>query len=156
MRLPSAIASFVKGGDIQRVDSGCSRASVSRITRPGQAVLFLKSAAVAQCVGLGDEAERLRWLDGKVQVPRVLSFLVEDDWEHLLMTGLPGLNGVDAGREDPSAVVLGLAGALRQLHAQSIAACPFDETVERRIERAHEQVRSGLVDESDLDEERRG
>jgi len=111
---------------------------------------------VAQCVGLGDEAERLRWLDGKVQVPRVLSFLVEDDWEHLLMTGLPGLNGVDAGREDPSAVVLGLAGALRQLHAQSIAACPFDETVERRIERAHEQVRSGLVDESDLDEERRG
>src|SRR5207245_8760089 len=91
-RFPSdhpAIASFVEGGDIQRVVIGCSRASVSRITGPERAVLFLKSAPVAQCVGLIREAERLRWLDGKVNVPRVLSYLVEDDWEHLLMTGVP-------------------------------------------------------------------
>lgn len=156
MRLPSAIASLVEGRDFQRIDIGCSRATVFRITRPGRPALFLKSAPVAQGVKLIHEAERLRWLDGRFPVPRVLSFCVDDGWEHLLMTGLAGLNGVDASRDDPNAVVVGLAEALRRLHAQSVTGCPFDETLELRIERAREQVRSGLVDANDFDDERRG
>jgi aminoglycoside 3'-phosphotransferase II len=146
----------VEGGDFERIDIGCSRASVFRITGPGRPTLFLKSAPVGKCVGLMHEAERLRWLDGKLSVPRLLSFSVENDCEHLLMTALPGLNGVDAGRDDPHAVVVGLAEALRHLHAHSGAGCPFDETRELRIERAREHVRAGLVDESDFDDERRG
>jgi aminoglycoside 3'-phosphotransferase-2 len=156
MRLPSAIAALVKDGDFERIDIGCSRASVFRITGPGRPTLFLKSAPVGKCIGLLGEAERLRWLDGKLSVPRLISFSVENDREHLLMTGVPGLNGVDAGRDDPNAVVVGLAEALRHLHAQPVAECPFDETLEVRIERAREQVRAGLVDESDFDDERRG
>lgn len=156
MRLPSAIASLVEGGDFERMDIGCSRASVFRITGSGRPTLFLKSAPVVQGVGLFHEAERLRWLEGKLPVPRLLSFVVENDWEHLLMTGVAGLNGVDAGRDDPHAVVVGLADALRHWHAQPVAGCPFDETLGVRIERAREQVRAGLVDESDFDDERRG
>ena len=156
MRCPPALASLVEGGVFTRVDIGCSRASVFRIAGSGRPTLFLKSAPVAQCVGLIHEAERLRWLDGKLAVPRVHSFSVENDWEYLLMTGLAGLNGVDAGRDDPNAVVLGLAEALRRWHAQPVAGCPFDETLELQIARAREHVRSGLVDESDFDDERRG
>jgi aminoglycoside 3'-phosphotransferase-2 len=157
MRLPSAIAALVKDGDFERIDIGCSRASVFRITGPGRPTVFLKSAPVTLAArGLIHEAERLQWLDGKLPVPRLLSFSVEHDWEHLLMTGVPGLNGVDAGRDDPHAIVVGLAEALRHWHAQSVAGCPFDETLELRIERAREQVRAGLVDESDFDDERRG
>jgi aminoglycoside 3'-phosphotransferase-2 len=89
-------------------------------------------------------------------VPDVIAYAVESGSEYLLMTGMPGQNGVDAGRHHPREVATALAHALKALHAQSIEACPFDHPVAREIQRAHERLVAGLVDEDDFDDERAG
>jgi aminoglycoside 3'-phosphotransferase-2 len=117
--------------------------------------MFLKSAE-SKFGGLSAEAERLRWIAGKLPVPDVVSFASDDSRDYLLVTSLPGVNGVEAGRERPSDVVTGLAKALKILHGQPVAKCPFDQSVTSQIERARQRVRAGLIDEADFDEERLG
>ncbi len=155
MRFPSEIRPFVEGSQFERVHIGDSGTSVFRIRIRGTS-LFLKCAPVAEGAGLGSEAERLRWLAGRLPIPDVLSFSIDDDWEYLLVTSLPGVNGVEAGREHPEVVATGLAQALKLLHAQPVAGCPFDQTVAVQIERARQRAGSGLVDEANFDEERLG
>jgi len=156
VQLPPAIASLVGDGQLNPVDVGCTSASVFRIDRPGRPTIFLKCALVARQEGLADEAGRLRWLHGRLAVPRVLAFLVHRDREYLVTSGLAGVNGVVAGMRNPEAVVTGMAGALARLHAQPARGCPFDETLQVRIERARARLEQGLVDEADFDDERHG
>jgi aminoglycoside 3'-phosphotransferase II len=127
---------------------------LSAETRVG--TLFLKTCAIVEDGGLCTEAERLRWLAGRLLVPDVVSFVRDDEQEYLLMTSLPGVNGVEAGRERPENVTSGLAQALRMVHAQPVAGCPFDQSVTAQIERARKRVASRLMDEADFDEERIG
>ncbi len=119
-------------------------------------MLFLKTQAVTDAGSLRDEADRLHWLNGRVPVPNVVAFAQQDDCEYLLLTGLPGVNGVDASLERPADVVAGLADALKSLHQLPAAGCPFEQTVSVQVERARQRVCANLVDEDDFDEERLG
>jgi aminoglycoside 3'-phosphotransferase-2 len=155
VNVPAAIRPFVEGSEWSPVHIGKSAASVFRLrTRAG--TLFLKTCAVGEDSGLYAEAERLRWLAGRLPAPDVVSFARDDRCEYLLVTGVPGVNGVEAGRERPEDVATGLAQALKVLHAQPVAGCPFDQTLATQIERARRRVVSRLVDEADFDEERIG
>jgi aminoglycoside phosphotransferase len=156
MFIPAAIASLIGEGEFERIDIGCTGAAVYRITRDQQPTLFLKFGRVTPCDDLAQEARRLDWLQGRLQVPSVLSYLVHDECQYLLTTALPGLNGVDAGRRNPEAVVTGIARSLAALHSQPVQECPFDETRHARTRRAHARLRDGCVDETDFDDERRG
>jgi aminoglycoside 3'-phosphotransferase-2 len=118
--------------------------------------MFLKTCAIAESDGLSGEAERLRWLGGRLYVPEVLSFVKADGREYLLTTGLAGVNGVDAGHDRPEDVTIGLAQALKMLHAQPVEGCPFDQSVAAQISRAQQRVPAGMIDEADFDEERLG
>src|SRR5438093_7972119 len=109
MRLPSAVAALVEGAAVERVGIGDSGGRVFRIVKPDRERLFLKCAPSHG--ELSREAERLRWLRGKAPVPDVVAFAIENGDEYLLMTGLPGVNGVDAGRRTPEAVCLEIARA---------------------------------------------
>lgn len=155
MAVPRAILPFLEGSECEPVDIGKSEASVSRLKTPS-GTLFLKTCAITETGGLGAEADRLRWLKGKVPVPDVLAFGTDDDREYLLVTSLPGVNGVDAGRARPEEVVTGLAQALKRLHAQPVEGCAFDQAIAAQIERARRRVLAGAVDEADFDEERLG
>ncbi|MGE3511050.1 MAG: APH(3') family aminoglycoside O-phosphotransferase [Vicinamibacterales bacterium] len=155
MHIPPAVRAFVEGAECDPVHIGKSAASVFRL-RSHVGTLFLKMAMVTDRDGLEAEAERLRWLAGRLSVPNVVSFAKDDGREYLLVTSVPGVNGIEAGREHPAGVTTGLAQALRMLHAQPIDACPFDQTVAAQIERARQRVVAGVVDEADFDEERLG
>jgi aminoglycoside phosphotransferase len=155
MHVPAAIRPFVEGSSCDPVGIGKSAASVFRLRTP-VGTLFLKICATSEDGGLDAEAERLRWLAGRLAVPNVVSFAKDDEREYLLVTGLRGVNGVEAGRERPEDVTSGLAQALKSLHAQPVAGCPFDQTVVTQIARARRRVASGFVDEADFDEERIG
>src|SRR5262245_53512924 len=154
MDVPSAIGAFVAGSRRDPVHVGKSSASVFRVTTSTD-VMFLKTCGIAES-DLGPEAERLRWLVGRAPVPRVVAFASDDDREYLLLTAVPGANGVDAGRMRPHAVATGLGKALRSLHAISTDGCPFDQSVAAQLQRARQRVLAHRVDEWDFDEERQG
>jgi aminoglycoside 3'-phosphotransferase-2 len=147
---------FVDASRCDPVRVGKSEAAVFRLTTRAGRTMFLKTCASEAGGDLSAEAARLRWLAGRLSVPEVLSFATDDGRQYLLVASLPGINGLDAGRERPDEVATGLATALRMLHAQPIAGCPFDQSVARQIEIARRRVDARLVDETDFDEERLG
>ncbi|GGM12209.1 APH(3') family aminoglycoside O-phosphotransferase [Deinococcus aerophilus] len=106
---------------------------------------------------LQQERERLRWLWGRVPVPRMMGYEIEGNHEYLAMTRIPGL---DASHPDvllhPQRLVSLLARALRELHALPVRECPFNMSLPVMLARARERVAAGVVDETDFDEERRG
>jgi aminoglycoside 3'-phosphotransferase II len=122
MDFPAAIQTLVAGSHFDPVHIGKSDASVFKVTTAADAV-FLKTCGVATG-DLSAEAARLRWLFGKTSVPRAIAFARDDEREYLLLSALPGLNGLDAGRERPHDVATGTA--LRRLHSVPIDGCPFD------------------------------
>jgi len=155
VHVPPAIRAFVEGAHCDPIHIGKSTAAVFRLrTRAG--ALFLKTRTAADGDSLEAEAERLRWLADRLPVPEVLSFVKDDGREYLLVTSVPGVNGVEAGREHAGSVAIGLARTLRGLHARPVDGCPFDQTAAARIEHARQRVAAGLVDETDFDEERIG
>jgi len=103
------------------------------------------------------ERERLRWLAGRVPVPRVVGYEVTGTHEYLAVTRLPGL---PMGHPDallhPERVTDLLARALRELHALPVRECPFTMTLPVMLRLARERVQAGVVDESDFDDERQG
>ena len=156
MHPPPPIATLVDRYSFERVHIGCSGTDVFRLTAANAPPLFLKFDTLFTSSGLNGEVERLRWLQGRLPVPRVIAFANGDDGDYLLTEAIEGATGVDAGRDDPDAVVAALACSLRSLHAQPIDDCPFDEPLRVWIQRAGERMVSGQVDESDFDTERRG
>jgi len=153
LSVPGALQPLVTGYDFEPVTVGDSSARVFRLRQNAESRLFLKCGPVNS--GLKEEACRLKWLSGRVRVPSVIAFVAEEDQEFLLTEALIGRDGTEAGRENPEAVVVGLAQELQVWHAQPVAGCPFDQGLAVQIPLARTRTQDGLVDEHDFDEERR-
>lgn len=92
---------------------------------------------------LVQEAERMRWLEGRHPGPRVVALVDTPGAEVMVTAALPGFSAVDprwAGRTDE--VVRAVAVGLRTLHALPAAACPFTWDVASRIEEAEARGRT--------------
>jgi aminoglycoside 3'-phosphotransferase II len=154
LNIPRTLQPLVTGYDFEPVTIGDSSAGVFRLRQNGESRLFLKSGPRNR--GLKEEADRLKWLSGRVMVPSLVAFVAEQDVEFLLTEALIGSDGTEAGRKHPEAVVVGLAQELHRWHSQPIAGCPFDQSLAIQILLATTHAQNGLVDEDDFDEERRG
>ena len=154
LSIPSALQPLVTGYDFEPVALGDSAARVFRLRQNAESRRFLKCGPINS--GLKEEACRLKWLSGRVRVSSVIAFVAEEDREFLLTEALIGRDGTEAGRENPEAVVVGLAQELQVWHSQPVAGCPFDQGLAVQIELARTRTQNGLVDEDDFDEERRG
>lgn len=147
---PFSIGCHVTGYDGQPVSIGESRATVHRLSKPGQPTLFLKSQRRESLFGLRDEAERLRWLQGRVPVPGLVDYGEDADHDYLLMHALPGKDAATV-KLAPDQLVPLLADALRDWHAVAIADCPFFHTAAELTQRAQAIINAGQVDEDNLD-----
>ncbi|MCM3657122.1 aminoglycoside 3'-phosphotransferase [Agromyces mediolanus] len=84
---------------------------------------------------LADEAERLRWLAGRVPAPQVLDAGTDASGEWLLTTAIPARSAVDERwLAEPAVAVRAIAEGLRRLHALDPDGCPYDWGVEHRLE----------------------
>ncbi|GAA4006968.1 aminoglycoside 3'-phosphotransferase [Deinococcus rubellus] len=117
----------------------------------------VKVQELGRLESLRTEQAKLRWLAGRVPVPRVVGYATDEVSEYLATTRLPGLP-----MHHPDALLHArrnaglLARALRQLHALPVRECPFNESLAVKLRQARERVERGLVDEADFDAERRG
>ncbi len=143
------------GWRAEPVTVGESGAQVFRLEQLGSAPRYLKLVPRRAGIDTTAEARRLAWLRGRLPVPEVIAFADEPAGSFLLMTTVAGLDAMDSAHAaDPSRLVRLLAEGLRTVHALPMEDCPFDHRLDAEIARAEAQVRGGLVDEADFDEQR--
>lgn len=142
---------------IEQQAIGESRADVFRLRRDNGTDLFLKAEPLVEHAELADEIERLHWLQQQgLPAPVVLDEVQENHHHWLLMSAIPGQDLASSSDLSAAQIIDILATALRTLHQVPIALCPFDHSLAVRIPRAQENIRAGLVDGSDFDDERLG
>lgn len=103
------------------------------------------------------EVELLKWLEGKLPVPKVLLFASNTEYEYLLMTEVKGIHSCDSSFESDLPKLVGLlAKGLRMIHSIDIKNCSFDQRLSIKLKEAEYRTVNGLVDEDDFDDIRRG
>ena len=138
---------------------GESVAQVYRLCDADGPVSFLKVCPPDTTISLADDAERLRWLAGRLPVPRLLAYGEEDTFTYLLMSAVPGVDAAtlaENGQMVPARLVRLLAEGLRQFHAVPWVECPFDHRLAHELDQAQLRTERGQVDEEDFDAERQG
>ena len=103
------------------------------------------------------EAERLRWLQGRLPVPALCFAHTDERQSYLLTAEVPGADASDERwLADPARLVALLAEGLLLIHRQPIVGCPFDQRLNAELDGAAANVAAGVVDADDFDEERVG
>ncbi|WP_425146003.1 APH(3') family aminoglycoside O-phosphotransferase [Deinococcus sp.] len=151
--LPESLRRILPAVRWETVSDGLSGAGVWRSSRFVLKVMERRTLDRP----LHAEALRLRWAAGRIPVPELVAYEVDEEREYLAMTRLPGmaLHHPDALLH-PERVTELLARALRELHALPLRDCPFNASLGVRLREAREQVEAGRVDEADFDAERAG
>lgn len=94
-----------------------------------------------------NEIAMLKYLQGKLPVPKICAQEAEGGMSYLLMTRCEGRMACDpAYLADPAALSALLAAGLRGLWSVDVSGCPCDQRLERKLEAARYNVENGLVD----------
>ena len=90
------------------------------------------------------EKEVMQWLSGKLNVPRVIEFGVENNREFVVMSELKGAH-IDDFESTPEVYVSHLAKAIQLLHTIEISNCPFDSSVDVRLKELAWLIQNNLA-----------
>lgn len=156
---PAEITARLSGYTCTKDRIGCSSAGVFRYEHNDD-VLYLK------ITGVSDEIRRERdllvWLKGKVPVPDVVYYGEQDGYAFLLMTKADGFMACDCPRdavgeqdkvhEPIERTVKLLADALLMLQVVDIQECPFENTLDHKLNAALYNIEHGFVDMDDFEE----
>ena len=154
--LPKNLQRLMNDSDVTEIDVGRSSASVYQV-RSKSEVFYLKVLPKSEVETFLPDVDRLNWLKGKLPVPKVLDYQVDDNGEFLLLSEVVGLNGVEQmDISSAERLTQKLAEGLKQIHAVDIQGCPLDECTASKLQRAKTRVLANAVDETDFDEERMG
>lgn len=129
MRQPAAIVSYTAGKDFRLDTTGMSGSSIA---------IFEDIVVKAEKMNAESENQlaMLRWLDGRVPVPKVLETAEQDGWRWTVMTKLRGdMACSEALRKDPHKLVKLLAESLKRLWSLDVAGCPVDQSPLAKIGR---------------------
>jgi aminoglycoside 3'-phosphotransferase I len=159
---PADLAAELDGYEWERDNAGESGATVVRLHGLlGAPDLYLKHGRGTLADNLLAEADRLRWLAGRLPVPAVVKFSHAAVEAWLLTEALPGetaceLLETETGADAQTRVVEAMARFLRTVHSIPVKECPFDSGHIARLAHARRRIDAGLVDEDDFDKEREG
>ncbi len=94
----------------------------------------------------------MRWLQGKLPVPKVLAYEADDDFQYLLMSRISGKMSCDEYYlEHPRELCRLLAQAFKMLWSVDLAGCPRERTIEKLLEEAKYRVENSFVDISNTE-----
>lgn len=94
----------------------------------------------------------MRWLEGKLPIPKVLCYEADDDFQYLLMSRISGKMSCDESYlENPRELCRLLAQAFKMLWSVDLTDCPRERTIENELEEAKYRVENNLVDLEDAE-----
>ncbi len=140
MYLPEKIQKYIVGESYKTDTIGMSGSSV-----------FLYKERVLKVQDVNGEAENeyhmLQFLQGRLPVPRVYAYEIENGKSYMLMDRMTGLMACAREyMENPVMQCKMLADGLKKLWQTDIIGCPSDQRLKNKLERAKYNVENGLVD----------
>ena len=147
MEFPEKIKSLIGTEQYEKDTIGMSSASI-----------LLFQDKVLKVTDADEEAENeagiMRWLQGRLPVPKVLCHEIYKGRSYLLMSKLPGVMACDTSLlSNPQRLTAILAEGLKQLWQVEISDCPFDNGLDKKLEMARYSVEHGLVDVDNVEPE---
>ena len=98
------------------------------------------------------EAAMLRWLHGKLPVPKMFEFFSQEGTDYLLMERLPGKMSCSQDYlKDPGALVQKLAGSLKLWWSLDPLDCPVDQCLDAKLRTAKHNIETGIATEENTE-----
>jgi aminoglycoside 3'-phosphotransferase-2 len=151
---PDAWRDLLAGYGWQEITRGSSPSAVFLLRREGSPDFFVKVGGEEH---IHAETVRLQWLRRTgIGCPEVLAC---EEWHGrawMLMTTVSGQDLASQPNLLPEEAVVITTQAIHSLHSLDVSACPFDSRLDVLLCEAYRRMKTGLVDESDFDEARKG
>ena len=145
LRLPQSIRDRIDGKKCAADDIGMSGAKI-----------LLFDDTVLKIVKYRPENEQtvavMRWLEGKLPVPKVLCYETDGEDQYLLMSRVPGkMSCGEYWLENPQELLKKLAEALRMLWRVDVSGCPRIRDLDAELKEAKYQVDNDLVNTDNVE-----
>lgn len=149
-KLTKNVENFIMGAELKEIGIGCSDSQVVQITKENQ-VYYLK---IAKKGLLTQEYNALKWLDGKLSVPKIVLFDDESENEFLITKAIPGeMVCAENYLHNPDVALKVIKKAFDNIYSVEVTNCPFDVSNNYKLSLIERNVKNGLVKNEDLKEE---
>ena len=99
-----------------------------------------------------NELVMMNWLEGKINVPKIICFVLENNTTYFLMSRIKGLMACDISYlENSNKLVTLLVEGLKSLWSVPIENCPSAICLDKKLEMAKTRVEHNLVDIEECD-----
>lgn len=143
------ISNFIKDAKLEEISIGCSDSQVFKIEKEDN-VYFLK---VANLGLLTSEYNALKWLDGKLLVPKIVLYTVNNEIEFLITEKIPGeMVCSDNIINDYKKGLKVIVEAFNNIYDVDIKNCPFDVSLDYKLNLVKSNVDNGLINYDELSE----
>ncbi len=148
--IPKEVASFIENSKLEEISIGCSNSQVIKISKEKDEY-YLKMASRGM---LTKEYEKLKWLDGKLAVPKIILYVITKEAEFLITKAIPGqMICNDYFTQNPLLGIKVIAEAFKEINKVDITDCPFDSSIDYKLEIVTNNVNHKLIKKEDLNEE---
>ena len=147
INISNNLSNILRKYTINKDEIGLSPAKVYKITSPNE-ILFLKYSQniykpTTYCIGR--ETSVINWLNGKINVPKIVFFENYQSNDFVLMTGLKG-SMLEECDLSPSVYINYMVRALNELQSIDIKDCPFESNVTFRLNELRYLLDNNLAD----------
>lgn len=98
------------------------------------------------------QVQMMQWLEGRIPVPKVIAYEVENEKSYLLMSKVSGVMSCDTYYlEHPQELLKALASGLKILWQVDVSECPVVRDVDAVLKEARARVENDLVDVEDVE-----
>lgn len=140
--LTSKVTKFLENSKLEEIKIGCSNSQVIKVKKD-KAAYFLKIATKGM---LTSEYEKLKWLYGKLKVPKVVLYDISDDTEFLITEAIEGeMLCSDEYEKNKDKSLKIIADAFNSIYSVNIDNCPFDVSIDYKLSLVEYNVRNNLI-----------
>ena len=135
--LPDELVELTEGYTLSRFPYYETTAKIYRLSSE-DSFLYLKIIEGQQILSLERESRILKWINGRIPIPRLLYYGVQDGSEYQLTTEVTGTPTYQVESAEREHAVKALGEALKLIHSLDPSGCPIDNRIGNRLKQLHE------------------
>ncbi len=148
-KLSDKVKSFIENAKLEEISIGCSDSQVFKIEKVDK-IYFIKISTKGN---LTSEYEKLKWLDGKLNVPRIALYDYTNDAEYLITESVGGeMVCSEYYLNNPKIGIKVIAKAFKQINKVDIENCPFNASIDYKLLLVENNVKNNLIHLEDIKE----